>query len=237
MKKNIIGLLVAFALILTIAVPGALVVHADETEAVAETVKALTDADCTCDGERDAEGKLPEGFVHNEGCPLSEPVAQSEGESNGEPTVTSGEDEGGTLTDPEGSSVQETADPAEAPTEAPSEPEEPTHIEDCSDECDGVDCECECHKIGLFDRLMECNTLEELLYEVSLLTEEEFSTLTEDQMMQLEYRVVEFVPELLEDAPANEQNEMPSDALVPSEIVHVTKNVTNVAPFSSNTVG
>lgn len=157
MKKNIIGLLLAFALILTIAVPGALVVRADETEAVAETVKALTDADCTCDGERDAEGKLPEGFVHGKECPLyvepvvapapvSEPEAQ--GEDEPEKVCTCVVNEDGTLTYTEGCPVHK----------APEVSEAPKHIEGCSDDCTVEGCTCTCHHNGESEKPTETET-------------------------------------------------------------------------------
>lgn len=219
MKKNIIGLLVAFALILTIAVPGALVVRADETEAVAETVKALTDADCTCDGERDAEGKLPEGFVHGKECPLyvepvvapapvSEPEAQ--GEDEPEKVCTCVVNEDGTLTYTEGCPVHE-APVAEPPaTEAPAA--EPT----------------------LFDRLMACETYQELIEMLETVTEEELMALTEEEITAIEEKLTSLEPQPLPPVVISDE---PLDKPVPSEIFSVTVNVDDVAPFGAPVVG
>lgn len=219
MKKNIIGLLVAFALILTIAVPGALVVRADETEAVAETVKALTDADCTCDGERDAEGKLPEGFVHGKECPLyvepvvapapvSEPEAQ--GEDEPEKVCTCVVNEDGTLTYTEGCPVHE-APVAEPPaTEAPAA--EPT----------------------LFDRLMACETYQELIEMLETVTEEELMALTEEEINAIEEKLASLEPQPLPPVVISDE---PLDKPVPSEIFSVTVNVDDVAPFGAPVVG
>lgn len=219
MKKNIIGLLVAFALILTIAVPGALVVRADETEAVAETVKALTDADCTCDGERDAEGKLPEGFVHGKECPLYvepvvEPAPVSEPEAQGdeepEKVCTCVVNEDGTLTYTEGCPVHE-APVAEPPaTEAPAA--EPT----------------------LFDRLMACETYQELIEMLETVTEEELMALTEEEINAIEEKLTSLEPQPLPPVVISDE---PLDTPVASEIIYVTVNFDNVAPFGAPVVG
>lgn len=191
----------------------------------------VEDCACACHAEETETPAEPEKPAHIEGC-SDECTAEGcacacHAEKTETPTVPK------KPAHIEGCSDECTVEGCTCPCHT----EKTVHIDGCSDECDGVDCECECHKLSIFERLMACETLDELLYEMSLLTEEELESLAVDQLMEIEYRVVEFVPELLELAPADDQNEMPYDVSIPSEIVHVTKNVTNVAPFSPQTAG
>lgn len=133
---------------------------------------------------------------------------------------------------------------------APAEPEKPaesTHIDGCSDECDGTDCECACHKLSLFDRLMACETYEELVEMVDAMTEEELLALTEEQIVQVEEKLLALEPEPLPEIILDENGNVIGEAFADdepgdeepfvSEILYPTVNFDHVAPFGEPVVG
>ena len=166
MKKNIIGLLLAFALILTIAVPGALVVRADENEpAPTETVPAVTE---TKPAETEAEPAPTE--TQTEPAPTeTEPV----------PTET----------------VAAPAETAPAPTETVPVPAEtepaPAHIDGCSDECEVEGCTCPCH---LFNKIMACTTLDDIWAAFDEASDETVNALTDEQNAQIDAKIEALEP-------------------------------------------
>ena len=111
--------------------------------------------------------------------------------------------------------------------ENPAAPEAPVHIETCVEGCNGENCPCSCHAPSLFDRIMACNTLEEIWAIVDNTPEELFMAMTEDQINQIEAKITELEPEPLPAVVIEESNDEP----VPSEIVYVTVNYSNVAPL------
>lgn len=116
---------------------------------------------------------------------------------------------------------------------APTAPETPVHIEGCSDDCTVEGCSCPCHKLSLFDRLMACETYEELMEMIESLTEEEIGELTEEQVAQIDEKALALEPAPLPEVISDE----PDDEPVDSEIIYPTVNFDHVAPFGAPVVG
>lgn len=127
------------------------------------------------------------------------------------------------------------------------EPETPAHIDGCSDECTNENCACSCHEMSLFDRLMACETYEELVEMVDAMTEEELLALTEEQIVQVDEKLQALEPEPLPEIILDENGNVISEALADdepvdeepfvSEIIYPTVNFDNVAPFGDPVIG
>ena len=167
----------------------------------------LAEPICTC-GTEDG--------VHTEGCPLYQAPAQPE-EKECTCGAVAGED--GTIVHAEDCPLYV----------APTAPETPVHIEGCSDDCTVEGCSCPCHKLSLFDRLMACETYEELMEMIESLTEEEIGELTEEQVAQIDEKALALEPAPLPEVISDE----PDD----SEIIYPTVNFDHVAPFGAPVVG
>ena len=103
------------------------------------------------------------------------------------------------------------------------------HIDTCTEGCTGEDCKCPCH---LFDRLMACQTLEEIEAIIKATPEDVLKSLSEEQVAQVEAYMDKLMPAPL---PAIVIGE--SEPPVESEIYRPTVNYTNVAPFGEPVTG
>ena len=103
------------------------------------------------------------------------------------------------------------------------------HIDTCTEGCTGEDCKCPCH---LFDRLMACQTLEEIEAIIKATPEDVLKSLSEEQVTQVEAYMDKLMPAPL---PAIVIGE--SEPPVESEIYRPTVNYTNVAPFGEPVTG
>lgn len=121
----------------------------------------------------------------------------------------------------------------------PCHEKKPVHIEGCSDECDGVDCECECHKqneienpeqeLSLLERLLACETMDELFAVMDEATDEEWDALTQEDFDKINDRIAELMPTYIPE---------PLDpAEVEDEMIPPAVNFTNVAPFGDPVIG
>lgn len=237
-NKKGFALIISLALVIAVVLPGTLAVSTDqtssngtievstetttpapgttetpapeETEAPVETPTEEPAKTCTCDPAP------AEGEAHKEGCPL-----YAAPEQPAEETKTC------------------TCDPAPAEGEAhkagcplyvaPEKPADPSHIDTCSDDCTDADCKCPCH---LFDRLMACQTLEEIEAIIKATPEDVLKSLSEEQVAQVEAYMDKLMPAPLP-AIVIEESEPP----VESEIYRPTVNYTNVAPFGEPVTG
>ncbi len=127
----------------------------------------------------------------------------------------------------DGEQEEEIADENVPKTEVPAAS---GHMDDCSDECSGEGCTCPCH---LYQRLMACETFEELMMLIEATPEEALLALTEDEVMQIEAKIAELEPEPL---PPVELEECVNETYI-SEIIYPAVNVDNVAPFGDPVVG
>lgn len=237
-NKKGFALIISLALVIAVVLPGTLAVSTDqtssngtievstetttpapgttetpapeETEAPVETPTEEPAKTCTCDPAP------AEGEAHKEGCPL-----YAAPEQPAEETKTC------------------TCDPAPAEGEAhkagcplyvaPEKPADPSHIDTCSDDCTDADCKCPCH---LFDRLMACQTLDEIEAIIKATPEDVLKSLSEEQVAQVEAYMDKLMPAPL---PAIVIGE--SEPPVESEIYRPTVNYTNVAPFGEPVTG
>ena len=103
------------------------------------------------------------------------------------------------------------------------------HIDTCTEGCIGEDCKCPCH---LFDRLMACQTLEEIEAIIKATPEDVLKSLSEEKVAQVEAYMDSLMPAPLP-AIVIEESEPP----VESEIYRPTVNYTNVAPFGEPVTG
>ena len=176
----------------------------EETPAPSETPK-----ECTCDP------KPAEGEAHKEGCPLyvaPEQPAEAEKTCTCDPKPAEGE------THKEG-----------CPLYVKPVSNASKHIDTCTEGCTGEDCKCPCH---LFDRLMACQTLEEIEAIIKATPEDVLKSLSEEQVAQVEAYMDKLMPAPLP-AIVIEESEPP----VESEIYRPTVNYTNVAPFGEPVTG
>ena len=230
-NKKVIGLVLSFALILGVALPGTLATSTDTTGSDSEfsigtmetieldTTTPLEDADNSADeipvAEDGAAIDTPtctcgtQDGVHAEGCPLY--VAPSE------PVCSCGTQDG----------VHAEGCPLYVA------PVEPAHIETCVEGCTGEGCECPCHKLSLFERLMACKTLDELFAIVDETPEAELMALTEEENAQIEAKIAALEPEPL---PPVVLEECENETVI-SEIIYPAVNFDNVAPFGAPVEG
>ena len=106
-----------------------------------------------------------------------------------------------------------------------------THIETCSEDCTDAECSCGCH---LFERIMGCETLDDLWTMIEAVTDEEWSVLTEEENAQIDAKITAMEP-----APEPEVVLVQEavEETVPSEIESQTVDYTNVAPFGAPVIG
>lgn len=236
-KKKLFAVVISLALVIGVVLPGTLALSTDQTssngtievptetttpapdttetpvpegtEAPAETPTEEPVKTCTCDP------KPAEGEAHKEGCPLyvaPEQPAEAEKTCTCDPKPAEGE------THREGCPlyVKPVSDASK-------------HIDTCTEGCTGEDCKCPCH---LFDRLMACQTLEEIEAIIKATPEDVLKSLSEEQVAQVEAYMDKLMPAPLP-AIVIEESEPP----VESEIYRPTVNYTNVAPFGEPVTG
>ena len=112
---------------------------------------------------------------------------------------------------------------------APVNPENPDCI--CEEGCTGENCDCPCHQKGLYDRVMACETLEEIFAILDEATDEELDALTDEEWDAIDEYMKSLEPEPL---PAVV---IESEPPVVSEIVVGTVSFDEVAPLGAPVVG
>lgn len=123
--------------------------------------------------------------------------------------------------------------PLYVPPVEPVLPEEPAHLDTCVEGCTGEGCECPCHKLSLFERLMACETLDELFAIVDITPEEELMALTDEENAEIEAKIAALEPEPL---PPVVLEECENESVI-SEIIYPAVNFDNVAPFGDPVEG
>lgn len=124
---------------------------------------------------------------------------------------------------------------SEEPEEEEEEQEEETfdreaHMGECFDLCMDESCTCVCH---LVEKLLATTDIEAFFILVESMTEEQYDTITDEQNAQLEAHLKSIEPE-----PEPEiVLELTTDVPVPSEIVYVAVDYTDVAPFGEPVSG
>ena len=237
-KKKLFAVVISLALVIGVVLPGTLALSTDQTssngtievptetttpapdttetpvpegtEAPAETPTEEPVKTCTCDPQP------AEGEAHKEGCPLyvaPEQPAEAEKTCTCDPKPAEGE------THREGCPLYVD----------PNAPVVISHIETCLEGCTGEECTCVCH---LFERIMACETMEEMEALIAETPEEELKALTEEQIADIEARMEALMPAPLP-AIVIEESEPP----VESEVYRPTVNYACVAPFGAPVTG
>ena len=253
MKKRALAIALSLALLPSVFVPGTLAMGTTETETDTTTVVSQPDTKVLAeDGEGtlsgDGQSVVTDGdTVTGDGQTTDEDSVTGDGQT-ADPTETTTSPEGSAPTEttasPEGSDPTETTaatDPTE--TTAATDPTETTvpettvpvsHWEGCADGCEKEDCDCLCH---VYDRIMACTTLEEIYAILDSYTDEELETLamalTQEQNAEIEARITALEPEPLPPVVLEKSTDEP----VESEIIYVTVNYANVAPFGEPVSG
>lgn len=126
----------------------------------------------------------------------------------------------------QGTETQPSTEETKIPNTTIQETPDVTHIDGCSDDCTKEDCACPCHEETFFEKIMATSSFEEFNKLIESSTDEDWISLSAEQIDQLNAHLHDIEPDPL---PAVEIEE--SDDPVPSEIVYVTVNFTNVAPL------
>ena len=204
-KKKLFAVVISLALVIGVVLPGTLALSTDQTSSNG-TIEVPTET--TTPAPDTTETPVPEGTEAPAETPTEEPVKTC------------------------------TCDPKPAEGEAHKEgcplyvkpvSNASKHIDTCTEGCTGEDCKCPCH---LFDRLMACQTLEEIEAIIKATPEDVLKSLSEEQVAQVEAYMDKLMPAPLP-AIVIEESEPP----VESEIYRPTVNYTNVAPFGDPVTG
>ena len=204
-KKKLFAVVISLALVIGVVLPGTLALSTDQTSSNG-TIEVPTET--TTPAPDTTEPPVPEGTEAPAVTPTEEPVKTC------------------------------TCDPQPAEGEAHKEgcplyvkpvSNASKHIDTCTEGCTGEDCKCPCH---LFDRLMACQTLEEIEAIIKATPEDVLKSLSEEQVAQVEAYMDKLMPAPLP-AIVIEESEPP----VESEIYRPTVNYTNVAPFGEPVTG
>lgn len=204
-KKKLFAVVISLALVIGVVLPGTLALSTDQTSSNG-TIEVPTET--TTPAPDTTETPVPEGTEAPAETPTEEPVKTC------------------------------TCDPKPAEGEAHKEgcplyvkpvSNASKHIDTCTEGCTGEDCKCPCH---LFDRLMACQTLEEIEAIIKATPEDVLKSLSEEQVAQVEAYMDKLMPAPLP-AIVIEESEPP----VESEIYRPTVNYTNVAPFGEPVTG
>jgi len=124
---------------------------------------------------------------------------------------------------------RETSKATSSNATAPTAPVTQVHLEGCSEDCTGEDCACPCHKMSLFDRLMTCETLEQLFALANAASDEKLLALTDEENAKLEEKLADLMLNYL---PSEEELlNAATDKSAVSEIIYPTVNFDQVAPF------
>ena len=204
-KKKLFAVVISLALVIGVVLPGTLALSTDQTSSNGTTE---VPTETTTPAPDTTETPVPEGTEAPAETPTEEPVKTC------------------------------TCDPKPAEGEAHKEgcplyvkpvSNASKHIDTCTEGCTGEDCKCPCH---LFDRLMACQTLEEIEAIIKATPEDVLKSLSEEQVAQVEAYMDKLMPAPLP-AIVIEESEPP----VESEIYRPTVNYTNVAPFGEPVTG
>ena len=199
--KKVFALVLSLALLLGIAVPGTLAMDADPK---AESTAATTEA------------TVPATTAETTAATVETTAPAGETKSKTEDDVSAAQAADTAAT----TAATEATTPAT--TEETKAPETPAHIETCSDTCTTEGCKCPCH---LYNKLMAAKSIEEMDAIFVATDDALLDALSDEQWEQIDAHFAEIAPAPIPALPTYD------DAPVTSEIVYVTKNYDNVAPF------
>jgi hypothetical protein len=213
-NKKVLGLLLSLAFVLGVALPATLAISMDS-----ESKGGDFSIGTANENERNS----------NESLLVDENTALTTRENIGTPSDAN-----------LGAGVENIGTPSDADSVAdnesigtPSNAKKPDHIDTCLEGCTGEGCQCPCHKLGLYERLMACTSLEEFDMVLEETIEEEFVALTDEENMGIK----EHIDFLEKERLLAIMIEVSDNESVISEIMYPTVSFSNVAPFGSPVVG
>ena len=230
MKKRIGAALLSFAMLAALFVPSVIPARAEADNAITPVLTTTTEPTATVTATP-GETAAPTTTVTTAPGETAAPTAQPT-----ETAAPSASPETSESPAPSATPAQCTCGAAEGEAHKEGCPlyvkpvsDASKHIDTCTEGCTGEDCKCPCH---LFDRLMACQTLEEIEAIIKATPEDVLKSLSEEQVAQVEAYMDSLMPAPLP-AIVIEESEPP----VESEIYRPTVNYTNVAPFGEPVTG
>ena len=216
MKKRIGAALLSFAMLAALFVPSVIPARAEADNAITPVLTTTPEPTATvtaAPGETAAPTAQP--------TETAAPSASPETSESPAPSATPAQCTCGAA---EGEAHKEGC-----PLYAKPAPDDFKHMGTCTKDCTDAECKCACH---LFDRLMACQTLEEIEAIIKATPEDVLRSLSEEQIAQVEAHMEALMPAPLP-AIVIEESEPP----VESEICRATVNYTDVAPFGEPVTG
>lgn len=228
-NKKVLALLVSLVLIVAVALPGTLAVSSDQdavnsgfivdtASPAPETATPAPETQELTGGQEQAV--IPETTEQVLTCTCDPAPAEGETHAEGCPMTCT------CVSQPLTGTIHKEGCPLYVAPEAPAVI---NHIETCLEGCTGEECTCVCH---LFERIMACETMEEMEAIIAETPEEELKALTEEQLADIEARMEALMPAPLP-AIVIEESEPP----VESEVYRPTVNYACVAPFGAPVTG
>ena len=226
-NKKVLALLVSLVLIVAVVLPGTLAVSSDQ-DGVDGSFTVPEEPVAPIDPEQPVVEQPEQPVVEQPEQPAVEQPEQPAVEQPEQPVVEQPEQP--VVEQPEQPVVEQPEQPAMEQETPEEEPVVITHLDTCLEDCTGEECACGCH---LFDKIMKCETLDEIWALFDAASEEAINALTDEQNAQIDAKI-----EALEPAPVPAVViEQTKETTVPSEIVYPTVNYTNVAPFGAPATG
>lgn len=215
--------------------------ESDKKESDKDTPDSETDstAEKTADGEMDEKSDSETTDTENPGeenTDAKDADTEDTDTENADDTsdVVTGTDKDEQVNDKTAGSEGSNSETEEEKSSAKKEETQAAHIETCSDDCEDEECLCPCH---LFDRLMACETLEELYLFMEKTPGEQLMKLTEEQKQHVEEKINSLPSDPVTEHEPQQDMEESEKALEPSVIVHPTVDFTDVAPFGAPVKG
>ena len=165
-----------------------------EEETTAPETEASTDAEAETEESTEATETETTAAEETTGAETPETAETSETKETEARECTCGTEDG--IHDEDCPLYKETSKATASNATTPTTPPAPVtqvHIEGCTDNCTGENCACPCHKMSLFDRLMTCETLEQMYALVDAASEDELLALTGDENVQIEEKITAFI--------------------------------------------
>ena len=229
-SKKLIGILLSAALVFSVAMPTVLAAAADsDTDNTVEETSAVSES--MEEPASSQEEQEPEASSGGTDTPAD---SGSDEKKDDLPDST-----GSTSNDPDGDFDDPDDDFGDLDGDFDEEPFE--HWGDCSDECELDDplCPCPCHLAKkLVENILACLTLDAVDAFMEATPDYVFEALSNKQFDQIDEHIAELVREEIARASGEvDFQEDEPDLTTPSEVVYVTVNVTDVAPFGDPVVG
>lgn len=204
-----------------------------EEETTAPETEASTDAEAETEESTEAAEIETTAAEETTGAETPETAETSETKETEARECTCGTEDG--IHDEDCPLYKETSKATASNATTPTTPPAPVtqvHLEGCTDDCTGENCACPCHQMSLFDRLMTCETLEQLFALTDVTPKDKLNALTDEEVAQVEEKITALI---LDYQSTEKWNNTSLDELEVSEIIYPTVNYDEVAPLDDVT--